>query len=394
MKLTALSLFSGAGGMDLGLEQAGFDSVGAIEIGGIQRESIHLNRDWELIGSGDVNELSHSLTPESLGLGRGELDLIAGGPPCQPFSMAAQWARRGRQGMLDPRAETVLSTLRLIERFLPRAVLLENVAGFVRGPGAALQYLEDEIAALGKRCGVIYRPYVSVVNAADYGVPQNRRRAIVIFMRDEVPFDWPAPNHADSPRTAWDALYDLTTSSAPEVTGKWGELLPSIPPGENYQWLTARGGGPELFGYRTRYWNFLLKLAPWLPSWTLSASPGPATGPFHWGNRPLTVSEQLRLQSFPDGWRLAGDSRAQVLQVGNATPPLLAEVLGRALKRSLTGGSDIELPRLLRAPAPTAPPPSPKPAPLPPQFDRLVGQQPAHKGAGLGPAPRLAFAAG
>lgn len=385
---TVLSLFSGAGGMDLGLEAAGFDTLGAVEVGAVQRETLARNRAWKLLGDGDINGLATWLRPDDLGLRSGELDLIAGGPPCQPFSMAAQWARDGRRGLLDSRAVTVISTMRLVERFLPRAVLMENVAGFVTGAGAALDFLRDEFDSIGERTGARYTLSAKIVNAAHYGVPQNRRRAIVVALRGDQAFAWPDTRWEQSPLTAWDALHDIAPAAPPAPQGKWAELLPVIPPGHNYQWLTARGGGPELFGYRTKYWNFLLKLAPELPAWTLSASPGPSTGPFHWENRPLSVREQLRLQSFPDEWHVVGDYRRQTLQVGNATPPALAEALGIALQQQLFGGHTAKQ-RLVRPRAASGPPHVPV-ADLPARYSAQVGPRRAHRGEGRGPAPRTA----
>ncbi|VXB08503.1 DNA cytosine methyltransferase [Plantibacter sp. T3] len=380
--LRVLSLFSGAGGMDLGLEAAGFHCSGFVEIDETARRTIQMNRDWAPIGSGDVIELADTLTPAAVGLATGELDLMAGGPPCQPFSAAAQWAASGRAGMLDPRAATVTSTLALIERFLPRAVLMENVLGFVEGKGAALSYLQDELSSIARRHGVKYDLHWRLVNAADYGVPQNRRRVIIVALRDGGDFSWPEATFKDSPRTSWDALHDAPREDVPVSQGKWTPLLASIPEGHNYQWLTSRGGGPELFGYRTKYWNFLLKLSRSLPSWTLAASPGPSTGPFHWENRPLSSREQLRLQSFDDSWKLAGDYRARTKQAGNATPPLLAQVMGQAIRETLTGCAAPGTPRLLRA----APPRHALPVmPLPPEFLNGVGPKSAHAGHGRGP---------
>src|SRR4029079_12045835 len=131
----------------------------------------------------------------------------------------------------------------------------------------------------------------------------------------------------------WDAIgCEEFSEPVAQATGKWADLLASIPEGKNYLWHTNRGGGHQLFGYRTRYWSFLLKLAKDEPSWTLPAHPGPATGPFHWDNRPLSVAEMLSLQSFPAAWRVEGERRADhVTQIGNATPPLLAELLGRCV---------------------------------------------------------------
>src|SRR5262249_44394676 len=153
----------------------------------------------------------------------------------------------------------------------------------------------------------------AVLNAADYGVPQHRERVFIIGSRDGRPFQFPTQTHGDPSnvyegtlepfRTAWDALGDLPmllNDPALRTTGKWADLLPSIPEGENYLWHTNRGGGEPLFGWRTKYWSFLLKLAKNRPSWTIQAQPGSAIGPFHWCDRKLSSRELCRLQTFPD----------------------------------------------------------------------------------------------
>lgn len=385
---TVLSLFSGAGGMDHGLEAAGFEHLGVIELDKVASDTLALNRpDWKNLAGGDVITAAKSLGPRVFGMEPGELDLLAGGPPCQPFSLAAQWAGTGKRGMLDPRAATVHATMGLIRQFLPKAVLMENVLGFVKGTHSALGYLTSEFDRISRDTGCTYRVEWKLVNAADYGVPQNRRRVMVVAVRSDISFEWPSPTHLDSPLRSWDAISDLEDSKAEPISGKWANLLPSIPSGVNYQWLTSRGGGDELFGYRTRYWNFLLKLAPELPSWTLAASPGPATGPFHWRNRALTTRERLRIQSFPDDWHLSGDLRQQTKQAGNATPPLLAETWGRALKSAL--GGRVESSSKLRVERTSRPlPVLPAPSPVPEEFGDLLGPKSSHAGTGLGPAPR------
>lgn len=385
---TALSIFSGAGGMDIGLEAAGFGHVGVIEIDETASSTLAHNRPaWKLLSEGDVLIAAETLTPESLGLSVGDLDLLAGGPPCQPFSLAAQWAASGRRGMEDPRAQTVHATMKMIRSFLPKAVLMENVLGFVQGRHSAIDFLRNEFDAIADETGVSYHLQWRLVNAADYGVPQNRRRVIVVALRDGLDFKWPELTHHEDPIRAWDAIGDLRQSSPPRSAGRWEGLLESIPAGSNYQWLTSRGGGEELFGYRTRYWNFLLKLSPDEPSWTLSASPGPATGPFHWENRHLTVREQLRLQTFPDDWELAGGQRQQVRQAGNATPALLAEVMGYAILRAL-GHATPRKPKLALDRARSEPPKLAKPRPVRHEYRELIGAKAAHLGTGLGPAPR------
>ena len=136
-------------------------------------------------------------------------------------------------------------------------------------------------------------------------------------------------------RTAWDALGDLPEPDGDglKVGGKWGDLLPTIPEGENYLWHTDRGGGKPLFGWRTRYWSFLLKLSKRLPSWTVQAQPGAAIGPFHWNNRKLTFQELCRIQTFPDGLSLDSGRTEMQRMMGNAVPSLIGEVLAREIRR-------------------------------------------------------------
>lgn len=388
--LQGISLFSGAGGMDIGLEAAGFNALLSLELDGNAAATLRANRpDWNVADDGDVVSAATRFDPSDFSLERGELDLISGGPPCQPFSSAAQWASSGRLGMQDLRADTVHGLLDMVERFLPRAVLLENVKGFVAGQNAALPAIEQRLATINRRDKTNYRVEWKVLNAADFGVPQNRRRAIVVILQDGKPFEWPAPTHENDPITSWDALAELKEEDLPSATGKWTALLPSIPEGFNYQWLTSEGGGPELFGYRTKFWNFLLKLDRGQPSWTLPASPGPSTGPFHWENRPLSPNEMLRLQSFPVTWQLTGDRRQQTRLAGNATPPLLMEVMGRALMQHLTGEQNTResLPTLTIRHSKKSKARLPL-APLPASFEHLIGTKPQHAGAGKGPAPR------
>jgi len=382
-----LSVYSGAGGLDLGLEYAGFDPILCLDTEPTARRTLTLNRPgWMAPAPGDVALASRVFAPGDFGLAAGDLDLLAGGPPCQPFSKAAQWAPTARQGMQDPRAASLEGMLNLVETFQPAAVLIENVAGFLRGNGSALSTLEDRLTVLNERNDTQYKLQWWIVDAADFGVPQHRQRAIAVAFRDGRSFQLPERTHTADPVTAWDALHDWKEPNPPEPTGSWTELLASIPEGGNYQWLTAKGGGDELFGWRTRYWSFLLKLAKDRPAWTLPASPGPNTGPFHWDNRPLSVRERLRLQSFPDDWHLEGTTREQYRLVGNATPPLLAEALGAAIGIELGLYADYS-PQLLR-PRPASAPPAEPPRRIPKHLRDAVGPRAPHPGTGLGPAPR------
>ncbi|WP_078854695.1 DNA cytosine methyltransferase [Streptomyces sp. NRRL F-5135] len=390
-----LSLFTGAGGLDVGLERAGLATVACMEVAADARAVLAANRPgWVMPGNGDVNTAAQYLTPRALGMKRGQLDLIAGGPPCQPFSKAAQWASTARSGMEDDRAKSVHGMLDLVEGFLPRALLVENVEGFLRGNGNASEVIDDGLAGINDRHGTSYRMVAKVVDAADYGVPQHRRRAIGIAYRDGAEVHLPEATHAGDPMRAWDVLWDLEEDEKPAATGQWAALLPSIPEGGNYLHLTARGDGEELFGWRTRYWSFLLKLAKDRPSWTLPASPGPSTGPFHWDNRPLSVREQMRLQTFPDEWSIDQPFRAGRRMVGNATPPLLAEVLGRTIVRDLELGGASARARLLSGAPSLLPERQPRvpravaPVPIPEAYQPHVGTKEAHPGEGVGPSPR------
>jgi DNA (cytosine-5)-methyltransferase 1 len=343
-----------------------------------------------LLEPADVVEAGQRLKPSAVGLVPRELDVLAGGPPCQPFSKAAQWSSNARVGMSDDRGQAVLGMLDLLETFQPRVLLIENVAGFLRGPVSAAPAIDAQLEEINRRQGTRYRLTHDVVDASAYGVPQRRRRAIALAFRDGSVPAMPASTHLDEPITAWDALHDIEPGGKSMVLGSYVDLLPSIPEGGNYLWLTDRGGGESLFGYRTRYWSFLLKLARDQPSWTLAASPGPSTGPFHWDNRPLTVREMLRLQSFPADWELVGDRRAQTRLAGNATPPLLGEVIGRLLHAELQPDTARDLPdrprlRIERGPQP----PNPRsPRPIPERHRRRIGTHQPHGGTGKGPAPR------
>ena len=387
VKPTLLSLFTGAGGLDLGFESAGFQIVGAIEKDETARDTLVLNRpNWPVLDIDDVVEYAPHASPSDFGLSRGELDVLAGGPPCQPFSMAAQWRDRGRLGLYDRRAECLDAMLDVIAELQPRVVVVENVPGFVSRPRSGLARLRGGLDQIRRRTGVGYELRHAVLSADAYGVPQLRRRAFVIATRAGIGVEWPEPTHLERPIRSGDALAGCDSGNVVRASGKWADLLPSIPAGSNYLFHTPSGGGEPLFGSRTRFWSFLLKLDPARPAWTLSATPGPATGPFHWKNRPLSPEELARLQTFPREWRFHGARGQVVKQIGNATPPLLAEVVARRVAQALGARVPKELANSIARVSRLAA--APIPGRVPSKYLSLRAGHSAHPGHGLGPKPR------
>ena len=182
--MTVLSAFSGLGGLDLGLEAASFIHVGCIEYDEWARRSLKANRgdEWPLLDPGDISVLAPRMRPSTLGLKQRDLGLLAGGPPCQPFSKAAQWSAAARVGLDDVRSHCLLDFLDLVKVFLPRALLIENVSGFVQGEVSALGVIEDHLGAINRSEGTQYALQKLVVDAADYGVPQRRHRALLVAL--------------------------------------------------------------------------------------------------------------------------------------------------------------------------------------------------------------------
>jgi len=392
---SAISLFTGAGGLDYGFESAGFRTAVSVEMDDKCVETLRANRSWPVI-PGPIGELGSEELLRRAGVGAGEVDVLIGGPPCQPFSKSGFWATGEAKRLNDPRADTLREFFRVLRDTRPRAFLLENVEGLgFHGKNEAITLISAELTSINRSKDTDYRPELAVLNAADYGVPQLRRRLFMVGSRDGRLFRFPFPTHAIEDlldgrqryRTAWDALYTFNTVNDPQLNakGKWAALLPSVPEGQNYLWHTDRGGGEPLFGWRRRYWSFLLKLSKTEPAWTLQAQPGPATGPFHWKNRQLGIREMARLQTFPDDIQIKGSHADARRQLGNAVPSLLAEVLAREIAQQLLGSPSYTSPAKLAIPPARTPPPPPEPVvPVPDKYLMLRGDHEAHPGTGKG----------
>jgi DNA (cytosine-5)-methyltransferase 1 len=391
-----ISLFTGAGGLDLGLEAAGFSVAICVEVDDDARRTLSENRpNWKLALPADIERISPREILSQANLQPGEVTLLAGGPPCQPFSKSANWSNGGKPGLGDPRANSLHGYLKVVEAVQPRVLLLENVRGLAENgrDEGGLKLLRDELHAINGRQGTQYQLQVIHLNAADYGVPQLRERVFIVASIDGRMLTVPPPTHGEGEglvphRTAWDAIGELDKQTWPpelDPTGKWAGLLKSIPEGKNYLWHTPRGGGEPLFGWRTRYWSFLLKLSKRRPSWTIQAEPGPATGPFHWRNRLLSMEELARLQTFPYGYKFVGHRRSVHRQIGNAVPCALGELLGLEIRRQLL--CEVGVRRhltLIPAQRNSCPRAHPRQS-VPSSYLDLRGAHTDHPGTGLGP---------
>ncbi len=350
--LKTISLFTGAGGLDLGLEAAGFKTTVAVELDKSACATINHNRPSWNVQHRDIHDVTSSEIRDIGCFGQGSPDLLIGGPPCQPFSKSAFWSKGSTKRLDDPRSDTLLEYLRVLRDLKPRAFLMENVFGIAyKGKDEASSLLKNMIKQINNEEGTAYNFNLGVINAANYGVPQMRERVFIIGSREGANFSFPAPTHIDADKagkdlflrepwtTAWDAIGDLAhlKHDSLKTTGRWAELLPSIPEGKNYLHHTNRGNGEPLFGWRTRYWSFLLKLAKGRPAWTIQAQPGSAIRPFHWKNRRLSMRELCRLQTIPDDFEVMGGITEVQRQLGNAVPSLIGEVLGREIRTQFFG---------------------------------------------------------
>jgi DNA (cytosine-5)-methyltransferase 1 len=348
-ELPAISLFSGAGGLDLGVERGGYRVTAAVEYDADAAATLRANFPRTEVLERDIRTLNISELLEAAGLRAGEAELLVGGPPCTPFSKSGNWLEYKRTGK-DADADLLDHYLRVLSEAKPRAFLLENVFGLAYRNHNA--FWLKRLLLMFRELG--YHVDHRVLLAADHGVPQCRQRLFILGSKDRAPA-FPEPTHSGPHETRrWnenlprhissgEAIGDLAKRSdlaEPEetVTGTFAHLLPEVPPGGNYLYFTAKRGHPKpVFKWRSRYWNFLLKLDPEQPSPTIQAQPGPWVGPFHWQSRRLRIAEIKRLQTFPDDYEIIGSRRSAQVQIGNAVPPSLATRIAASLAASAKG---------------------------------------------------------
>ena len=366
--VAVIDLFAGAGGLSVAAAAAGGDVRLHVEVDRVACETLRLNADSHrgTVLEADVQGLHGRELREEARAAEVAL-VVVGGPPCQPFSKAAFWSedgddaayRRARmQGepkVPKPRAHGHRNDDRrfLIDDFL-RIVTQAKAEGFVMENVASLlaprsRPMLDALIRRARRAG--YRTTLCRANATQFGVAQKRERIFLLGVLGAAAPSPPTPTHSDQD----DGLAPVVTAGAvlapyagdewfeegEEISGRWADHLRTVPPGWNYKAHTAWAGHPNpTFVAETRFWNFLLKLSPDLPSWTIPANPGPWVGPFHWDNRRLRTPELAAIQGFPAGYAFAGTRRERVRQIGNAAPPplavpMIATVLDAVVSREL-----------------------------------------------------------
>ncbi|MDR2613336.1 MAG: DNA cytosine methyltransferase [Deltaproteobacteria bacterium] len=366
--LRAISLFSGAGGMDLGIRRAGFDVLAAIESDrhccATLRAAIGREGAGTRVYQADIREIDPARLGEELAIAPAELDLLFGGPPCQPFSFAGK-----KNGLGDERGPLLFEMIRFAGHFLPRIILVEQVKGLLsaRDPGGVKGgVLDGFLRGLGR---IGYASKWRLCSAADYGVPQLRERLFIVAARGENRFEFPAPTHGPPPAgtldlsglppyvTAGEALAGLG-EPAPAARGAGGgdgddshvdvtpprdrERISRVPEG---QCLAAQTHLPTDLrcGLQSRDSTKYLRLHRGRPSNTLRC--GEIF--FHpVEDRYLTPRECMRIHGFGDDYRLCGPVRARTgtaksldrhRQVANSVPPPLARALGEGIRECLAG---------------------------------------------------------
>lgn len=355
-----MSFFSGAFGLDIGLEEAGFDVIWANELEKDFANTIRLNRPNVTVSQGDMTALDPRQVMKELGLKVGDIDLFAGGPPCQSFSTAGR-----RLSINDARGNLMLHYIQWINIFRPKYFILENVKGLLSAPikhtphaqrgkdwrptdeeahGSALRLVLSEIEKIG------YTVNYKLLNTADYGVPQARERVVMLGSRDGDKLTFPEPTHSKTGEngllpwaTLKEAIGDLKEKEPEFANYSESRLkyLRQVPMGGNWRSLpvevqeAAMGGAYKSGGGKV---GFYRRLSWYKPSPTVTTSPHQkATDMCHpVEDRPLTVREYARIQQFPDDWQFSGKTGQKYKQIGNAVPVGLGRVIGETVYEAIT----------------------------------------------------------
>ena len=359
-----VSLFAGAGGLDVGLEQAGFSTVVAVDHDADCLQTLRKNQLAKLeVGVGrtylsqstlllsGVEDLKHSdLAPASAGP-NWVPDVLAGGPPCQPFSSSGKMLSTS-----DPRGRLFEHFVRVASLLRPKVILFENVRGLVtaRGPNGEPGEVLRMVKASFERIG--YATNFALLNAADYGSPQRRVRCFMLATRCTTLPEFPEPTHSERPGGGlfdallpWVPLRDfLASRSAPppaefaRPSAKLQALLRDLPDGSGLKSAGAREATRPGGHWGYRQGTFIADLRN--PARTVTGSASQDWIRLPDGSlRRLTLSECAGLQGFPDAWQFAGPLASRFKQVGNAVPAIFGRVLGGAIMAALVRGQGVRL---------------------------------------------------
>jgi DNA (cytosine-5)-methyltransferase 1 len=361
MNLTAIDLFCGAGGLSAGLEMAGFRVLAGVDLFEAAGETFEATHPHARFVGKPIEDVTIEELLSVTGLRPGELTILAGGPPCQAYSVYNH-----QRGMHDSRATLFREYLRIVEGLRPEWIVMENVMGIYSiAGGAAVRAIKDELSALG------YYVEEKALKAEDYGVPQERRRVVFIGNRVGAPVKHPAPSHGDGlePFTSIkEAIGDLAhlengqdlgtasyteapkghfrqfvrgnrtivnNHSAPKLGKLNVQRLAHIQPGGSWRdipfdLLPAGMKRAKRSDHTKRYGRM---------TWEGLSCTVLTKCDIHWGayihpeqDRAISVREAARLQSFPDWFEFAGSKTDQYIQVGNAVPPLLGRAIGSTIR--------------------------------------------------------------
>jgi DNA (cytosine-5)-methyltransferase 1 len=356
---TFISLFAGAGGLDLGLEQAGWRCLYASDIEEDAIKTLKTNRGFSTsfgesvfreayIDRSDVRQLTADEILSRVGLAPGDVPLLAGGPPCQSWSSAGH-----QHGFTDPRGRVFDDFVRLASGLGVRWLLLENVRGLLTArapggkPGSALAYVRRQLLREG------FQTIVGLLNAADYGVPQRRVRLFIIGFHAGDPPTFPAPTHAKAPdliepKKPWVTLGEALSVVAPlagheiiRPSGKLTSDLEDVEPGRGLKSPGKREATRPSGHWGYKQGAFVADLAQSARTVTANTQQDWVRDPVH-GLRRLCPRECAAIQGFPQGWVFAGPRATQYRLIGNAVPPSLARLLGLSLLRHARAQSDAQ----------------------------------------------------
>ena len=330
--MKAIELFAGAGGLALGIEKAGFETIGLVEFDESASKTLKFNRpEWNVIHD-DIANISKLDLEDYFSIDKGALDLLSGGAPCQAFSYAGK-----RLGLEDTRGTLFYHYALFLEKLQPKMFLFENVKGLTSHDGGKTY---KTILSVFESEG--YTVQSKVLNAWDFGVAQKRERMIMVGIRndliDRISFEYPQP-HSYKP-VLRDILLDCPQSQGMQYSEHKRKLFELVPPGGYWRDI------PEDIAkeYMKSTWNMgggrtgiLRRLSLDEPSLTILTSPSQKqTERCHpLEARPFTIRESARIQSFPDNWEFQGSIGNQYKQIGNAVPVNLAYEVGKKIKESL-----------------------------------------------------------